>query len=204
MDGGARLRPPAAAPPLFFLPSILGGARELLSVAAASLVVAGTGVAFDSDDLSAISGTCIDGELSSLMADGLGSDGNCESTSCGKRSTTIRLFSAAFLVVVAVANIILTLARCVVDVAMRWCASEKVDGWKDGAEDCGWRDATGDLPFGCSGLGLGRMGVRAAGVGFIAARVVGGAARLVNYRRRRGVAAAECGRWVLVGGGDGN
>lgn len=53
MLGGARLRPATCAPPRFFLPSILGGASELLSVPSA---VAGTGVALDSEGLSAESG----------------------------------------------------------------------------------------------------------------------------------------------------
>lgn len=64
IDGGARLRPVAVAPPLFLLPSALGGASEFGSAAS---VPAGTGVAFESEDLSASSGSCTDGDASFLM-----------------------------------------------------------------------------------------------------------------------------------------
>ena len=57
--GGARFRPGAATPPLRRL-SAFGGASELLSVP--SPATSGTGVAFDSDDFSAISGGGSEGE----------------------------------------------------------------------------------------------------------------------------------------------
>jgi len=74
MEGGARFRPLTCPPPLFRL-STLGGARELVSVPSAVVVVlVGTGVAVDSDDLSAGSGACMDGVSSSVggVGDGLG------------------------------------------------------------------------------------------------------------------------------------
>lgn len=63
MDGGARLRPPTAPPPLFLL--VFGGASELLSTV--SLTKVGTGVAFESGVLPTASGGCIDGEAPFLM-----------------------------------------------------------------------------------------------------------------------------------------
>lgn len=109
IDGGALLRPVTAAPPLFFLPSILGGARELESTP--SPLAGGMGVALDSDVLSAGSDGCADGEASALMAcglvDGLAA-GNCARLSGGRCSITILLFLAIFgvdLVVVAAVDI---------------------------------------------------------------------------------------------------
>jgi hypothetical protein len=77
MDGGALFRPDGAAPPLLFFASAFGGARVLPSPASAP----GIGVAFDSDDLSTPSGSCIDGEASPFMvgaADADASDGVSE------------------------------------------------------------------------------------------------------------------------------
>lgn len=109
MDGGALLRPVTAAPPLFFLPSTLGGASELGS--AASVLVGGMGVALESDVLSTVSDGCADGDASALMACGLGGGvaaGYCARLSGDRRSVTILLFLAIFavdLVVVAVVDI---------------------------------------------------------------------------------------------------
>jgi hypothetical protein len=93
MDGGARLRPDGAAPPLFLLPSTLGGARELPSAAS----VPGTGVAFDSDDLSALSGGCIDGEASPLIvgAADTGSSDDC----CGRNCDNVFLESLSVTII---------------------------------------------------------------------------------------------------------
>lgn len=111
MDGGARLRPLTAAAPLFLLPSTFGGASVLLSVA--SLPDAGTGVAFDSDDLSADSGGRTIGVESSLMelVDGrlivVESDGNRDNTPGETASVTTLLFLPDFgdiLVAVAVVD----------------------------------------------------------------------------------------------------
>lgn len=109
MDGGALLRPVTAAPPLFFLPSILGGASELGSVP--STVAGGMGVALESDVLSAASDGCADGDASALMAcdlvDGLAA-GYRARMSGDRCSITILLFLAIFgvdLVVVAVVDI---------------------------------------------------------------------------------------------------
>ena len=119
IDGGARFRtPPAAAPPLFFLPSTLGGANVLLSVA--SLPGAGTGVAFDSDDLSADSGGRTIGVAAPLMdvVDGclvVGvSDGNRDRESGDMDSVTILLFLPD-LGDTLVAVVVVDMAR------YRWC-----------------------------------------------------------------------------------
>lgn len=100
MDGGARLRPATAAPPLFRLPSTLGGARELAS---AESPWVGTGVAFDSDDFSFVSGGWSDGEGSFLMgaataggAVGVESDGHSRSSLPGIFSVTVKLFLPVF------------------------------------------------------------------------------------------------------------
>lgn len=91
MDGGALLRPVTAAPPLFFRPSILGGASELGS--AASLVVGGIGVALESEALSTTS-CCTDGDGSACgFADGLAA-GYRARLSGDRRSVTILLFFA--------------------------------------------------------------------------------------------------------------
>lgn len=75
IDGGARFRPLPL--PFFPLWSGLGGANELGSIASVPLV--GIGVAFDSDDLSASSGGCTDGEGSFLVDD----DEDLDATSDG-------------------------------------------------------------------------------------------------------------------------
>ena len=98
IDGGARFRPVPDAPPLFRLPSALGGASVLGSTASVPL---GTGVAFESDDFSAVSDGCADGDGSFLMdgiAEALGglSDGHFVSWLDGIRSDTIRLFLPGF------------------------------------------------------------------------------------------------------------
>lgn len=95
MDGGARLRPDAAAPPLFLLPSVLGGASVLAS--AGSLPAGGMGVALEADSLSAASEGGIDGEASSLtiVGDGrLSSDGKRDRASGATCRVTSRLFLA--------------------------------------------------------------------------------------------------------------
>ena len=108
--GGARLRPVTVPPPLLLLLSDFGGASELGS--GSSLPFDGSGVALDSDDLSADSGGWTDGDGSGLMdADEVGftSDGNCASRSGDRRSVTILLFLADFdvdLVVVLVDDIV--------------------------------------------------------------------------------------------------
>jgi len=87
MIGGALLRPATAAPPLFFLPSTLGGGtREFGS--GVSALAAGTGVALDSDDLSA-------GEGAGCTTEGVGADCPWEEVDadgfrgdvCGNRSS---------------------------------------------------------------------------------------------------------------------
>jgi len=52
MIGGALFLPATAAPPLFLLPSTFGGGASEFG-SGVSALVPGTGVAFDSDDLSA-------------------------------------------------------------------------------------------------------------------------------------------------------
>lgn len=65
MDGGARLRPVPDAPPLLRFASALPGGAKVS--ASATSVPFGTGVAFESDDLSACSDGCADGEGSFLI-----------------------------------------------------------------------------------------------------------------------------------------
>lgn len=90
--GGALLRPVALAPPLFRLPSTLGGgANELGSCS--SLAVDGRGVEFDSDVLSALSGGWTEGEGSGLTAAGT-SAGNLLRASADRCRMTILLFLA--------------------------------------------------------------------------------------------------------------
>lgn len=82
MEGGARFRPETPpAPPLFLLPSTLGGASVLPSPS--SLPAAGTGVALDSDVLSARLGG-IDGDASGLSDDTVGF---AAGLACGKRAS---------------------------------------------------------------------------------------------------------------------
>lgn len=117
IDGGARLRPLTAAPPLFFLLSPLGGASEFGS--AGSLAVDGLGVAFESDDLSA-SGSCMAGEGSFLMDDvdccldvddGDDSVENCDSSLGDRCRVMIRDFLAADLGVALGVDIVLVVCR---------------------------------------------------------------------------------------------
>jgi hypothetical protein len=94
IDGGARFRPVMVPPPRFLLLSVLGGARDLGSPS--SLLKEGMGVALDSDDLSALSGGCTDGEDSGLMSCVAGpSDGKAASLSEERRSVIILLFFVA-------------------------------------------------------------------------------------------------------------
>lgn len=109
IEGGARFRPVAVAPPLFFLPSDLGGASELGSTTS---LACGTGVALESDDLSATSGNCTDGDGSFLMdgsaevsrAGELCADDHCARRVGEMRSDTIRLFFPGFVADLRVAD----------------------------------------------------------------------------------------------------
>ena len=97
IDGGARFRPVTVPPGFLRLLSGFGGANELVSCS--SLAVDGKGVELDSDDFSADSGGCTDGDGSTWTGDGeagLTSDGNCASTSGDRRNTIILLFLPPF------------------------------------------------------------------------------------------------------------
>lgn len=122
MDGGARFLPLTPAPPLLRL-SILGGARELLSVP--PIAGGGMGVPCDSDVFSAVSEGCAEGDGSSLLggADGFGvtSDGKRCRRSGDSRSVMSLLFFIVLgvdLVVVAVVDIMGVVGmagRCIED-----------------------------------------------------------------------------------------
>lgn len=147
MDGGARLRPVPGAPLLRFASALLGGARVSAS---ATSVPFGTGVAFESDDLSACSDGCADGE-GSFLIDGTAearasgeavSDGQLESWLDGMRSDTIRLFLPALGVDLVVMDMVSDGdgggsgsgggSEWVISVVMD---VEVLDSWMDGASD---------------------------------------------------------------------
>lgn len=143
MEGGARFRPLAVAPPLFFLPSTLGGASELLSTTS---LPCGTGVAFESDDLSATSGSCTDGDASFLMdgsadvspAGELCDDDHCASRVGEMRSDTIRLFLPGFAADLSVADMVVEVGGGVLAVVLTvWWVLGSVAGGI--AARAGWR-----------------------------------------------------------------
>lgn len=111
MAGGARFLPDALPAGRFFLFSAPGGASELPSVS--SLALGGIGVELASDDLSAGSGGCTDGEGSALMdaeREMEGVAGKRESLSAVMCNTMILLFFAplavALMVVVVVDDMV--------------------------------------------------------------------------------------------------
>ena len=134
MDGGARFLPLTAPPPLFRLPSTLGGGASELG-SCSSLTFDGMGVVFDSDDLSALSGGWTDGDGSSVMR-GLTSAGNWASRSGERRSVTILLFLLDFEPPFAVGVVDDMVGDGVVDGLMR--------GWMvvDGGREVGRAETT--------------------------------------------------------------
>lgn len=118
MEGGARFRPVTVPPPLFRLPSTLGGGTSELG-SCSSLPFGGMGVEFDSDDLSALSGGWTEGDGSVLM-EGLTSAGNWDSLSGERRSTIILLFLLDFEPPLAVGVVDDMVGDGVGDGSMRW------------------------------------------------------------------------------------